>query len=1192
MQKGSSMHHSVTWTHAARTKTNRLLSVLLVIALLLPSWSQSNPAGAQVDKLHPALREIANEGGQQPLRVIVQVDGAIDDIAQGDLWHGGMVYHNLSMLNALAVEIPADKLVALSKDQRVRRVSPDAVVLQSAEADGDLIAQEEFNGSAADMERSVNWRWQELGETDGFDLGDVALVRFLAGTMEGLRIQGGNRGAQATVQLSAQGNLSLTMGYRRKDFNAGSDVVTLAVSADQGASWQQIAAFGGPVGDPVLNVESFELADVQSDQVMLRILSDAGTAATAGFYIDFIRIESKVTPEELPHQIHLPLVVDNINAKAAEVDAQNSSSYVLDRFDSVSYNNNHGTASWASSWQENDPYGSPGPNGEHYVGIVNGRLVINMADKYTERIERSVNLSGAQSAILSFDWQTVGLDSNETLSVQIRNSQVGYQTLAEFGGNQQGKFSQDISSFIDGSVKIRFANRSSDWEWGEKVFIDNVKIEWWNTPSTITPTPTPPGMINTSNLASTYVKAIEADQVWNEATPKRGSSVTVAVVDSGIAPHWDLNDANGNSRILVHAGFLNGQNYEFPAQSFDSYFLWFLETSGITIDDFYGHGTHVAGTIAGNGQRSNGAYMGVAPETKLIDMKVINDHGVGMTSDVVAGLQWIHENAALYNIRVVNMSLNSTVAESYLDNPLSTAVEILWFNGITVVVSVGNNGDNDDNNIIYPPANDPFVISVGATEDQGTVTITDDPIAPYSVRGITEDGFAKPEIVVPGTDIIAALSGADSNLAIAHPAHMLGGENGKHYFRMSGTSMAAAVATGAVALLLDAEPSLTPDQVKYRLMSTGTAFGEELIRKTAAPVDDGLVALYLFDEGTGSIVYDASGVGTPHNLTIQDPTNVTWFDGGLSVDFDTIIQGSVAPAKLYDACQANSELTVETWVAPAFEYQDGPARIVTASANINQRNFTLGQEWDEYIGRLRTSSAGDTNGMPELGSGEDYLISPTLMHVVYTHQQNGNEYFFLDGVQVKEQHRQGSFSNWDRTYRLALANEFSMDRPWLGELHKVAIYCKALSPDTIYDNYVAGPEAASAQSVYLNIREAIHGSSLEAANQGIMPNMLLAKMAMMAYWASQNGDESIDWSSVNWNSVNWNSVNWNSVNWNSVNWNSVNWNSVNWNSVNWNSVNWNSVNWNSVNWNSVNWNSVNWNSVNWNSVNWNSVDWD
>jgi len=155
-----------------------------------------------------------------------------------------------------------------------------------------------------------------------------------------------------------------------------------------------------------------------------------------------------------------------------------------------------------------------------------------------------------------------------------------------------------------------------------------------------------------------------------------------------------------------------------------------------------------------------------------------------------------------------------------------------------------------------------------------------------------------------------------------------------------------------------------------------------------------------------------------------------------------------------------------------------------------------------------------------------------------------------------------------------------------------------LTPDQVKYRLMAtarkdwpGYDAAKAGAGYLDIYAAVYGTTTERANVGPVPHMLLAKMALMAYWASVNGGDSIDWGSVNWNSVNWNSVNWNSVNWNSVNWNSVNWNSVNWNSVNWNSVNWNSVNWNSVNWNSVNWNSVNWNSVNWNSVNWNSDYW-
>jgi serine protease AprX len=137
----------------------------------------------------------------------------------------------------------------------------------------------------------------------------------------------------------------------------------------------------------------------------------------------------------------------------------------------------------------------------------------------------------------------------------------------------------------------------------------------------------------------------------------------------------------------------------------------------------------------------------------------------------------------------------------------------------------------------------------------------------------------------------------------------------------------------------------------------------------------------------------------------------------------------------------------------------------------------------------------------------------------------------------------------------------------------------------------AGYDPARAGAGYLDIYAAVHGTTMEAANQGNMPHMLLAKMAMIAYWASQNGEENIDWNAVNWNAVNWNAVNWNAVNWNAVNWNAVNWNAVNWNAVNWNAVNWNAVNWNAVNWNAVNWNAVNWNAVNWNAVNWNAVNW-
>ena len=140
----------------------------------------------------------------------------------------------------------------------------------------------------------------------------------------------------------------------------------------------------------------------------------------------------------------------------------------------------------------------------------------------------------------------------------------------------------------------------------------------------------------------------------------------------------------------------------------------------------------------------------------------------------------------------------------------------------------------------------------------------------------------------------------------------------------------------------------------------------------------------------------------------------------------------------------------------------------------------------------------------------------------------------------------------------------------------------------IYGDY-SGKDADFA---YLDVYDLITTPTTESANQDTIPHMLLAKMALIAYWANENGDEAIDWSTVDWNAVNWDTVDWDAVDWNSVNWGSVNWGSVNWGSVNWGSVNWGSVNWGSVNWGSVNWGSVNWGSVNWGAVNWGSVSWD
>ena len=173
----------------------------------------------------------------------------------------------------------------------------------------------------------------------------------------------------------------------------------------------------------------------------------------------------------------------------------------------------------------------------------------------------------------------------------------------------------------------------------------------------------------------------------------------------------------------------------------------------------------------------------MAPNSNIINVKVANDDGSATTATVVAGLQWVLEHRTQYNIRVVNLSLNSTVSESYHTNPLNAAVEILWFNGIVVVVSAGNSGSG----ALYPPANDPFVITVGATDDKGSTNLGDDVVTTFSAYGTTQDGFAKPDLVAPGRNIISLMGNVNGVIPTQHPGNRVDNT----YFRMSGTSMSA-----------------------------------------------------------------------------------------------------------------------------------------------------------------------------------------------------------------------------------------------------------------------------------------------------------------------------------------------------------------------------------------------------------------
>ncbi|MEW4528316.1 DUF1592 domain-containing protein [Maioricimonas sp. JC845] len=223
-----------------------------------------------------------------------------------------------------------------------------------------------------------------------------------------------------------------------------------------------------------------------------------------------------------------------------------------------------------------------------------------------------------------------------------------------------------------------------------------------------------------------------------------------------------------------------------------------------------------------------------------------------------------------------------------------------------------------------------------------------------------------------------------------------------------------------------------------------------------APSRSGLLALYMFDESDGAVVHDRSGVGEPLNLTIADPSKVTWDSGRLTVRSATRIASSRPAAKISDAVRRSGEITVEAWIGPENTKQSGPARIVTISGDPNRRNVTLGQDGDRYDIRLRTTST-STNGIPSVATGSK-TVRTDLTHVVYTRDRTGQARVYVDGRQQRAERIGGDLKNWDRSFRLGLANELSGDRSWLGELHAVAIYGRALSPSEVAQSFRLGAE--------------------------------------------------------------------------------------------------------------------------------------
>ncbi|MEZ6146084.1 MAG: LamG domain-containing protein [Planctomycetaceae bacterium] len=224
-------------------------------------------------------------------------------------------------------------------------------------------------------------------------------------------------------------------------------------------------------------------------------------------------------------------------------------------------------------------------------------------------------------------------------------------------------------------------------------------------------------------------------------------------------------------------------------------------------------------------------------------------------------------------------------------------------------------------------------------------------------------------------------------------------------------------------------------------------------------VTTGLQVLYRCDEQQGTVLHDSVGVEPALNLSLGTPESANWQNGWLKVTSSARIRTEGPATRLVEAVRASNTLTVEVWLRPEDDRQKGPARIVSISAGPSERNLTVGQDGNRFDVRLRTTRT-STNGIPSTATPESLVRAGELTHLVYSRDASGSVHIYVNGESVANAKVDGDLSNWDEGYPLLLANESSGDRPWLGELHLVAIYDRALSPAEVMQNFKAGVDAS------------------------------------------------------------------------------------------------------------------------------------
>ncbi|MCP4426223.1 MAG: S8 family serine peptidase [Chloroflexi bacterium] len=913
-----------------------LTAILLIFIFTLAPAPADTAVAANVQ---PALLAMAAEQPDDNVRVIVYKAGA-DAALEGLVTElGGAIVKDLHLINALAVKLPAGAVPALARSDSVAQINLDGAVANASVFTETV--RDEFSSTAyTNNNGSQNWAgdWLESGESDGPGSGDLRISSGI------LKIRDDNRSLRRAVDLSGATSATLSFDYRRYRLDRSSDYIAIEVSADGGASWTELDRFVGAATDSSYQFTSYDISGYATANTVIRFSASSSLGSYDYLYVDNLQIEFVTGSSSDPliqeaeeatlygnftlgndasasggQYIHAPEGSGNFyggldSDHRAEfnfyVDTPGTYQikgwlYTPDAGSDSFYYTVNGLPAIGTTWTtfihtsfevetigefHNDPYEIYLPTGNHTVTIYVRETGAALDKLELTLVEAIAGGGDGVSGSLIQEAEEATLYGNFTIGGDANASGGQYIYPPEGSGDFRGGLDSDHRAEFDFIVATPGTYQIKGWVYAPDVGsdsfwykVDGLPVDganWSMLPHTsfeaeyIGESSSPHEFYLTSGAhtftlyvreAGAAIDKLELVLVEADLTPNyyldtlnvqpvwdmgiQGQGVTIAVIDSGISLKDDFGD-----RILTRVVF-NGE-----AQ---------------TYGDTFGHGTHVAGIIAGDGTTTNSLYKGIAPQANLIGLKVSDEDGMAYESDTVAALQWVFDNKDAYNIRVVNLSLNSTLEQSYNDSALNAAAEILWLNGIVVVASSGNSwGPHNTTNAA--PANDPFIITVGASEEGGSSDRNNDWVAAFTQHGITQDGFRKPEVIAPGKDIISALA-PNSWWQDEYPERMVTGD----YFRISGTSMAAPMVSGAAALLLQAEPNLTPDQVKYRLMNTGS----DIYFNGAYPYLD------VYDLITTPTAESANADVIPHELLAKMALIAYWASengGGENIDWANV----------------------------------------------------------------------------------------------------------------------------------------------------------------------------------------------------------------------------------------------------------------------------------------------------------------